>query len=216
MAMMMAKVLTNGTANSAYNSVGKLPFFAAGKTGTTSEWEDAWFVGWGGGLSCAVWLGNDRDGIRMVRVTGGSVPANIWMRFMKAAAPLFAQGKTEGAIVSAPDIEKLAASLERPTRAEPEAATPDGEASPALPETDMELPPVDSPESPSATDPTPEARTEVAPASPARGETETVTICAVSGKRATLYCPKQITRTFPKGSAPKITCPLHPDPFAEH
>jgi len=213
---MMSEVIKRGTASRAAGGVGGLPFFAAGKTGTTSEWEDAWFVGWGGGLSCAVWLGNDRDGIRMARVTGGDIPAGIWMRFMKAAVPLFAQGKTEGAIVSAPDIEKLAASLERPTKAEPETATPDGETPPASPETDMELPPVDSPESPSATGPTPETRTEAAPASPARGETETVTICAVSGKRATLYCPKQITRTFPKGAAPKITCPLHPDPFTEH
>jgi membrane peptidoglycan carboxypeptidase len=214
-AAMMSEVIKRGTASGAASRAGGLPFFAAGKTGTTSDYKDAWFIGWGGGLSCAVWVGND-DARRMVRVTGGSVPASIWMRFMKAAVPLFAQGKTEGAVVNAPDIEKLAASLEKPQQ-KPEAAKPDEETAAASADeaANTELPPTESSEIPSNSDLTPETRTEVAPAPPAKVETETVTICAVSGKRATLYCPKQVTRTFPKGSAPKSTCPLHPDPFAE-
>ncbi len=57
---------------------------AAGKTGTTSDFRDAWFVGYTPDLVTAVWLGND-DYSRMVESYGGNVPARIWARFMKAA-----------------------------------------------------------------------------------------------------------------------------------
>jgi penicillin-binding protein 1A len=57
---------------------------AAGKTGTTSDFRDAWFVGFTPDLVAAVWLGND-DYSRMVESYGGNVPARIWARFMKAA-----------------------------------------------------------------------------------------------------------------------------------
>ncbi len=57
---------------------------AAGKTGTTSNFRDAWFVGYTPDLVAAVWLGND-DYSPMVESYGGNVPARIWARFMKAA-----------------------------------------------------------------------------------------------------------------------------------
>src|SRR6185437_12800559 len=57
---------------------------AAGKTGTTSNFRDAWFVGYTPDLVTAVWLGND-DYSRMYESYGGNVPARIWARFMKAA-----------------------------------------------------------------------------------------------------------------------------------
>jgi penicillin-binding protein 1A len=57
---------------------------AAGKTGTTSNFRDAWFVGYTPDLVAAVWLGND-DYSRMIESYGGNVPARIWARFMKAA-----------------------------------------------------------------------------------------------------------------------------------
>jgi len=57
---------------------------AAGKTGTTSSFRDAWFVGYAPDLVAAVWLGND-DYTPMVESYGGNVPARIWARFMKAA-----------------------------------------------------------------------------------------------------------------------------------
>ncbi|HVA32516.1 MAG TPA: transglycosylase domain-containing protein [Candidatus Baltobacteraceae bacterium] len=57
---------------------------AAGKTGTTSDFRDAWFVGYTPDLVAAVWLGND-DYSRMNESYGGDVPARIWARFMKAA-----------------------------------------------------------------------------------------------------------------------------------
>lgn len=57
---------------------------AAGKTGTTSDFRDAWFVGFTPDLVTAVWLGND-DYSRMNESFGGNVPARTWARFMKAA-----------------------------------------------------------------------------------------------------------------------------------
>ncbi len=57
---------------------------AAGKTGTTSDFRDAWFVGFTPDLVTAVWLGND-DYARMNESYGGNIPARTWARFMKAA-----------------------------------------------------------------------------------------------------------------------------------
>jgi penicillin-binding protein 1A len=57
---------------------------AAGKTGTTSDFRDAWFVGYTPDLVTAVWLGND-DYTRMNESYGGNVPARTWARFMKGA-----------------------------------------------------------------------------------------------------------------------------------
>jgi len=57
---------------------------AAGKTGTTSDYRDAWFVGYTPDLVAAVWIGND-DYSRMNESYGGNIPARIWARFMKAA-----------------------------------------------------------------------------------------------------------------------------------
>ncbi len=58
----------------------------AGKTGTTSDYKDAWFVGYTGGFVAAVWVGKD-DNTAMRGVTGGSSPAAIWKGFMEAALP---------------------------------------------------------------------------------------------------------------------------------
>jgi penicillin-binding protein 1A len=57
---------------------------AAGKTGTTSSFRDAWFVGYTPDLVAAVWIGND-DYTRMNESYGGNIPARIWARFMKQA-----------------------------------------------------------------------------------------------------------------------------------
>jgi penicillin-binding protein 1A len=57
---------------------------AAGKTGTSQEWSDAWFVGYTSYLVAGVWLGND-DGSPTKKTSGGNLPTEIWSRFMKAA-----------------------------------------------------------------------------------------------------------------------------------
>ncbi len=62
---------------------------AAGKTGTTSDARDAWFVGYSCELTAAVWMGYEQprpmDTFRGVEVTGGSFPAQIWRDFMSDA-----------------------------------------------------------------------------------------------------------------------------------
>ena len=53
----------------------------AGKTGTSQNWRDAWFIGYSGALVVGVWVGND-DGSPMNKVTGSGLPAQIWRAFM--------------------------------------------------------------------------------------------------------------------------------------
>jgi penicillin-binding protein 1A len=63
----------------------------AGKTGTTSDYKDAWFCGFTGGLVTVVWMGRD-DAAPMARITGGSAPVELWRGFMTAALPRLASG----------------------------------------------------------------------------------------------------------------------------
>jgi penicillin-binding protein 1A len=58
---------------------------AAGKTGTSQNHRDAWFVGFTEPLVVGVWVGND-DETPMNEVTGGKPPARIWRNFLRAAA----------------------------------------------------------------------------------------------------------------------------------
>jgi penicillin-binding protein 1A len=77
---MMAETLIIGTAHKA-----ALPGWpAAGKTGTSQDFRDAWFIGYTAHLVTGVWLGND-DGTPTKHVTGGSLPVEIWSRFMRGA-----------------------------------------------------------------------------------------------------------------------------------
>ncbi|MGC1696840.1 MAG: PBP1A family penicillin-binding protein [Pseudolabrys sp.] len=77
---MMAQTLTIGTAHKA-----TLPGWpAAGKTGTSQDFRDAWFIGYTAHLVTGVWLGND-DGKPTKKVTGGSLPVDIWSRIMRTA-----------------------------------------------------------------------------------------------------------------------------------
>lgn len=57
---------------------------AAGKTGTTQDYKDAWFVGYTADYVAGVWVGND-DGAPMKKVTGGGLPAQLWKKIMLAA-----------------------------------------------------------------------------------------------------------------------------------
>ncbi|MBY5368391.1 PBP1A family penicillin-binding protein [Rhizobium leguminosarum] len=59
--------------------------FAAGKTGTSQNNRDAWFIGFTEALVVGVWVGNDDDA-PMKGVTGGALPAHIWRDFMREAA----------------------------------------------------------------------------------------------------------------------------------
>jgi penicillin-binding protein 1A len=76
---MLSGVISHGTGRTA-----ALPRPAAGKTGTTQEYRDAWFIGYTADLVAGVWLGNDDDSPTN-KLTGGSLPAQAWRRFMLAA-----------------------------------------------------------------------------------------------------------------------------------
>ena len=75
-------VVTNGTATEAQMSDGRP---VAGKTGTTSDFRDAWFVGYTPQLSVAIWIGNDDYSPMANGVTGGVFVVPIWRKFMERA-----------------------------------------------------------------------------------------------------------------------------------
>jgi len=82
---MLKGVISGGTGTAA-----KIGRPAAGKTGTTQEYRDAWFVGYTPDLVASVWIGYPDSQIEMknvhgIKVTGGSFPAQIWAMFMKGA-----------------------------------------------------------------------------------------------------------------------------------
>jgi penicillin-binding protein 1A len=80
MNQMMQETLLTGTAHKA-----ELPGWpAAGKTGTSQDFRDAWFVGYTSHLVTGVWLGND-DGTPTKKITGGGLPVEVWSKVMKTA-----------------------------------------------------------------------------------------------------------------------------------
>jgi penicillin-binding protein 1A len=77
---MMTAVITEGTGKAA-----RLDRPAAGKTGTTQDYRDAWFMGFTADYVAGVWLGNDDYRNEMKKVTGGGLPAQLWKSVMLAA-----------------------------------------------------------------------------------------------------------------------------------
>jgi len=104
----------------------------AGKTGTTSDYRDAWFVGYTGGFVTAVWVGRD-DNTPMKKVTGGGAPAGIWHDYMATALPRLKVQPIPGGVAPpseaqpdpigdllAPPVEAPVAEAPPPAPAEPE------------------------------------------------------------------------------------------------
>src|SRR5690349_7004531 len=80
MNVMMQETLISGTAKKA-----EIPGWqAAGKTGTSQDFRDAWFIGYTANLVTGVWLGND-DNSPTKKATGGGLPVEVWSRFMRTA-----------------------------------------------------------------------------------------------------------------------------------
>jgi penicillin-binding protein 1A len=79
-AQMMVEVVSTGTGKAA--RLDERP--SAGKTGTTQDYHDAWFVGFTSDLVTGVWVGNDNNA-PMVKVTGGKLPSQIFKTYMEAA-----------------------------------------------------------------------------------------------------------------------------------
>ena len=114
---MLGAVITSGTGRAA--AFGRP---AAGKTGTSQEFRDAWFVGYSADLVAGVWIGND-NGQPMQGVTGGGLPARLWRRFMTAAHA----GLASRPLYTAPAGSKAPAFTPRTKPA----ATPDAAPAPA-------------------------------------------------------------------------------------
>jgi penicillin-binding protein 1A len=98
---MMRETVTSGTARRA-----DLPGWpVAGKTGTSQEFRDAWFIGFTSQLVTGVWLGND-DNTPMKKITGGGLPVEVWSEFMRTAhrgrTPSELPGGAIAAVVAAP------------------------------------------------------------------------------------------------------------------
>ena len=80
---LLAAAVNSGTGRNAALPLEMDP--AHGKTGTSQNFRDAWFIGFSGNLVAGVWLGND-SGEPMRGVTGGGAPANIWRDFIGSAS----------------------------------------------------------------------------------------------------------------------------------
>ena len=80
MTSMLEGVITRGTGTAA--SIGRP---AAGKTGTTDDNHDAWFIGYTPDIVTAVWVGDDTGSQSLGEIYGGTVPAQIWHDYMVSA-----------------------------------------------------------------------------------------------------------------------------------
>ncbi|MGA8502028.1 MAG: PBP1A family penicillin-binding protein [Candidatus Sulfotelmatobacter sp.] len=96
MTSMLREVVLHGTGIAA----AKLPFPVAGKTGTTNDFTDAWFVGFSPSMTCGVWIGFDEKRSLGAKETGARAALPIWMNFMNAAMA----GKDPGQFQPAPDV----------------------------------------------------------------------------------------------------------------
>src|SRR5580658_6507318 len=136
MTEMLRQVVISGTGQRAHLA----KYDIAGKTGTTSDYRDAWFVGFTGGFVTAVWVGRD-DNTPMRRVTGGGAPAEIWRSFMAPVLPHIRAEAIPGGAPPAPAqpdvIGNFIAGAETPTPA-PQKPIPD--------EAPLVAPPVSKPD----------------------------------------------------------------------
>jgi penicillin-binding protein 1A len=94
MTSMLREVVLHGTAVAA----SKMPYALAGKTGTTNDFTDAWFVGFSPSLTCGVWIGYDEKRSLGAKETGSRAALPIWMQFMSVALA----GKDSGEFQPAP------------------------------------------------------------------------------------------------------------------
>ena len=93
---MLREVVLHGTGAAA----AKMAFPAAGKTGTTNDFTDAWFVGFSPMMTCGVWMGFDEKRSLGAKETGAHAALPIWMNFMNIAMA----GKDPGQFQASPDV----------------------------------------------------------------------------------------------------------------
>ncbi len=116
MTSMLREVALHGTAAAA----AKLPFPVAGKTGTTNDFTDAWFVGFSPSMTCGVWIGYDEKKSLGEKETGARAALPIWMQFMTIAMA----GKDPGEFQPPPPPPSSSAAQKLDT---PDTAPGDGE-----------------------------------------------------------------------------------------
>ena len=95
---------------------------SAGKTGTTQDFRDAWFVGYSADLVTGVWIGNDNNA-PMVKATGGGLPARIFKNFMENAGQNLPPRPLGTTLVAS--VEQVAAPLDAPEPQEDDKQRPD-------------------------------------------------------------------------------------------
>jgi len=117
---LMVQTVTTGTGKSA--RLAERP--TAGKTGTTQDFHDAWFVGFTADLVTGVWIGND-NAAPMKKVTGGGLPARIFHAFMEdAEGDLPVRPLVGSEVLVADAADAAAAPLVAEAAPAPEAAPP--------------------------------------------------------------------------------------------
>jgi penicillin-binding protein 1A len=178
---MMADVIRKGTARGIRHL---LTFPAAGKTGTTNDHRDAWFVGFSDDLSAAVWAGN-LDNSPTHRQAGGSVAAPVWADFMVKAQPIVVAARQAGDVARVEEITPP-----KPRR----------EKAPETPAEDQMIPP--------------EFNDETQPAEPTETHEGVVEkrICSESGLLAGPNCPSPITVSYDVAhgdTPPDRSCDIH-------
>jgi penicillin-binding protein 1A len=109
MTSMLREVVLHGTGIAA----AKLPFPVAGKTGTTNDFTDAWFMGFSPTMTCGVWVGYDEKKSLGAKETGAHAALPIWMNFMTAAMT----GKDPGDFQPAPIVPHAAQKVDTPDTA---------------------------------------------------------------------------------------------------
>jgi len=141
MIQMMRQVLTAGTGVRA-----EIPGYdLAGKTGTTSDYRDAWFCGLSGGFTAVVWTGRD-DNTPMRRVTGGGSPAEIWRLFMASSLPRLSIQPIPGAAAPAPASDVIGDLLAQSNSdSTASASPPSAMPPPPAPPTSAAAPPAEPP-----------------------------------------------------------------------
>jgi penicillin-binding protein 1A len=109
MTSMLREVVLHGTAVAA----AKLPFPVAGKTGTTNDFTDAWFVGFSPTMSCGVWVGFDEKRSLGAKETGAHAALPIWMNFMTQAMA----GRDPGEFQPPPNLPHASQKVDTPDTA---------------------------------------------------------------------------------------------------
>jgi penicillin-binding protein 1A len=121
MTRLLAETVSTGTGKAA--RLAERP--SAGKTGTTQDFHDAWFVGFTADLVCGVWVGND-NASPMKKATGGGLPARIFHGFMEDAE--------QGLPVRPLAGDTLVVTADAPAPVDAVAATPDAALPPKKPD----------------------------------------------------------------------------------